>query len=238
MIEAIRDEADARGITRLCHFTPSRNLVHILTGDAGVLPTRALRSEVRAEFSQNDLQRLDGYEGHVCCTVEYPNAWYLVRAQARDTLFPDWVVLLVARRHLYREGTLFCPRNAAAGYGSSVQQGSEGFRALYKQSVVGQGGVLRNRTPHHLACSPTDDQAEVLVPGAVPLTDVRGIVVADESQAKREALRIRTLSVPSDRYPILIAPVLFQRYLLSAAIRKGERPAEMVWTPPTAARVV
>ena len=40
--EQIRIGAEAREITRLCHFTPLRNLVHIATSDAGLYSTAQL----------------------------------------------------------------------------------------------------------------------------------------------------------------------------------------------------
>ncbi len=40
MIADIRASAHVRGITRLCHFTPSRNLMHIATDPNGLLVSR------------------------------------------------------------------------------------------------------------------------------------------------------------------------------------------------------
>ena len=95
MNEAIQNDVLRRGITRLCHFTPSRSLAHILATGAGVLPTRLLKEEERLLFNPTDLQRLDGHVDHICCSIEYPNAWYLDRARATETLFRDWVILFV-----------------------------------------------------------------------------------------------------------------------------------------------
>jgi len=113
MNRAILEEAVQRGITRLCHFTPSRNLAHILSGGLGILATKHLKDDERALYNATDLARLDGHEDHICCSIEYPNAWYFDRAKDREPLFRDWVVLLINPRYLWEDGTKFCPRNAA-----------------------------------------------------------------------------------------------------------------------------
>jgi len=93
VIEAIRQEVAKRRIARLCHFTPSRNLAHIAAGEIGILATRNLQQDERSVLNPTDLQRLDGHTGYISCSIEYPNAWYLDRARAQDTLFRDWVIL-------------------------------------------------------------------------------------------------------------------------------------------------
>src|SRR5262245_52156175 len=95
VIDGIRLDACARGINRLCHFTPSRNLVHIASGSTGLLATKMLKASERSVYTQTDLRRIDGYEHSVCCSIQYPNAWYLDKAQLDEPLFKDWVILLI-----------------------------------------------------------------------------------------------------------------------------------------------
>lgn len=73
----VRRVALDREVSRICHLTPSRNLVHIATGSDGLLSTQALQTAERREFHQQDLERLDGYPDYISCSIEYPNAWYL-----------------------------------------------------------------------------------------------------------------------------------------------------------------
>jgi len=73
----VRRVALDREVSRICHLTPSRNLVHIATGGDGLLSTQALQAAERREFHQQDLERLDGYPDFISCSIEYPNAWYL-----------------------------------------------------------------------------------------------------------------------------------------------------------------
>ena len=54
MIARIRDSAARRGVTRLCHFTPSRNLVHIAAGLTGILATARLAEQERAAYTATD----------------------------------------------------------------------------------------------------------------------------------------------------------------------------------------
>jgi len=224
MNEAIRVRTMARSITRLCHFTPARNLVHIATQEQGVLATQHLRDDEKAVLNPTDLERLDGFPDHVCCSIQYPNAWYFQKAREKERLFRDWVVLLIAARYLWLSGTKFCPRNAAANQGQKVRDGIEAFEALFAPSVEGAYGKTFLRSASHPPWLPTDDQAEVLVPDRIQREDILGIVVRDESQARREIARLKQLDATVPR--LLIAPLFFSARQLSDSLRKGDLPAE------------
>lgn len=230
MIDAIQQDIAKRGITRLCHFTPSRSLAHILAGGAGILPSRLLEEEDRLLFNPTDLQRLDGHPDHICCSIEYPNAWYLDRARKGEILFRDWVVIFIDPAVLASERTLFCPRNAAAGYGAYISSGHEAFASMFALSVPGAQGKVRGRTLLHLPCSPTDDQAEVLVPDSIPPASIRAIGVSSEEQAQAESVRLKILGIDLGDLKFVVSPTLFDKYALSNAIRAGQRPSETLWT--------
>lgn len=230
MIEAIRQDAVKQGITRLCHFTPSRSLAHILAGGAGILPSRMLEEEDRLLFNPTDLQRLDGHPDHICCSIEYPNAWYLDRARKGEILFRDWVVIFIDPAVLAFEGTLFCPRNAAAGNGAYISAGHEAFASMFALSVPGAQGKVRSRGLLHLPCSPTDDQAEVLVPNSIPPTSIIAIGLSSKEQAQTERVRLEILDIDVGELKFVVSPTLFDKYALSSAIRSGQRPSEKLWT--------
>jgi hypothetical protein len=219
MIAAIKKQVELRGITRLCHFTPSRNLVHIATDSVGLLASKYLEEAEQVVMNPTDRLRLDGFADHVCCSIQYPNAWYFEKAKAPQRLFRDWVVLFIRPEYLWRRGTKFCCRNAAANFGRGVAEGAEAFEALFAPAVVGASGVTRTRTDAHPAWLPTDEQAEVLIPDAVSRGDVLAIAVFDESQARRERSRLRQLEqrVP----PLIVAPTIFQAKGLSSRLRSG-----------------
>jgi len=228
MIETIKQEVESRGITRLCHFTPSRNLVHILTGTTGIVATKKLQKDERNVFTSTDLERLDRHEAYICCSIEYPNAWYFDKAKSKDELFKDWVVLFINPKYLWLPGTRFCPRNAASGYGNSVAEGKEAFLSMFAKSVPGAYGKTFTRSSH-LACWPTDNQAEVLIPEKIGMADILAIAVPTETQAKNEAERLSILDVPGDKFNFVIAPTLFDKQTLSKSIRSGKRPIETHW---------
>lgn len=215
----------ARGITRLCHFTPSRNLIHILTGTHGILATSELGREANP-FTANDRIRLDRRLQHVCCSIEYPNAWFLDVARNLDELFRDWSVVTVDPSFLSEDSTLFCPHNAAAGGGRHVVAGADGFESLFAQQVVAPARRL-TRSARHLACSPTDDQAEVLVADAIPLPRITGVIVPTAEQAQNEIVRLELAGCDPTRFSFMVAPTVFNKYALSRAIREGIRPTEV-----------
>lgn len=229
MIDSIKREAERRSITRLCHFTPSRNLVHILTGEIGILATKHLQKNERSVFTQTDLERLDRHEGYICCSIQYPNAWYFDKAKSKDILFKDWVVLFINPKYLWMSDTRFCPRNAASGYGRGIVEGEHGFKAIFADAVPGAYGKIRERSPNHLPCCPTDDQAEVLIPDKIGIFDILAIAVPTETQAKNEAVRLDILGISEDKYKFIVAPDLFKKYNLSNLIRSGKRPDETPW---------
>ena len=223
MIDAIRVRAAEQGITRLCHFTPSRNLGHIAADRTGILSAACLQTDGRRVFNPTDRDRLDGFPDHVCCSIQYPNAWYLKKARGKERLFPDWVVLLIRPHYLWARGTKFCPRNAAAG---GVAEGVEAFDSLYAPTVRGAGGRTFRRSAKHPSWLPTDEQAEVLIPDQIEDDDLLGVVVADEAQGRTEARRLEYLGV--DAPPIRIAPDFFDRYALSTKLRNGRVPEEVL----------
>lgn len=229
MIRAIREEANRRGITRVCHFTPSRNLAHIAAGQVGILATKHLSKNEREVLNPTDLQRLDGYTGHICCSIEYPNAWYLDRARAQDTLFRDWVILLISPHYLWTEGTMFCSRNAATGYGIGVAGGEKAFVEMFATGTVGAAGRTYIRSSKHLTCCPTDEQAEVLIPDVIEIEKILGVAVSSDDQAERELVRLELAGVNTEQFQFVVAPVLFSKYSLSTRIRSGKRPEEILW---------
>ena len=218
----IRERVARRGITRLCHFTPSRNLAHIVSGSHGILAARHLSEDEAETFNPTDRRRLDGYPDHVCCSIQYPNTWNFSKKRLEERLFRDWVVVLIDARYLWELGTKFCPRNAAARQGRLVGEGVAAFEALFADVVEGVHAYVRG--PSHPEYLPTDEQAEVLVPDRIDLGDVVGVVVRDDSQAAREASRLRLLGLEVPR--LLVVPEFFAPPRLSGMLRSGRIPME------------
>lgn len=215
----IQSDAAKRSVSRLCHFTPSRNLYHVL--QSGKILDRASLDEAKDNvLNATDSFRFDGHRDKICCSIEYPNAYYLDIAAAKDPLFKDWCVLFLRPNLLWKEGTLYCRQNAAKNSGAFVAGGDDGYRKLYEAQVAG-----RPRKLQHLAACPTDLQAEVLVPGPIDISDVLGIAVRTEEQLSTELVRLRVMGI-STEIPFCIAPVLFDKIQLRDHIWAGQRPEE------------
>ena len=219
-------------LARLTHFTPAMNLPSIL-GDGQLRSVTDLSVDVRACYRSTDLQRLDGYLDKVCCSLQYPNGFYFDIARRKiDVLnYPDWVCLLLDQTTAAAEGTLFCPRNAAAG-GPAIP-GAAGLYACYAPSVLGQGGRTRSRGPLHDPGSPTDVQAEVLVSAPVPLSAIRAIVFPTEAAAREEYGRLnRLFTLPPHGMQWIISPGMFDKWKITAALQSSRYFPETIWTPP------
>lgn len=226
LLDALR----AHPVARLVHFTPSRNLHPIL--QAGALrSSKDLDEHSRGQYAKTDLLRLDGHPDHVCCSLQYPNAWYWDRARSseRATNFPDWVCLVLDKEAAALEGTLFCHRNAASGYGAHLRPGADAFHACYADRVVGQ--KVYTRGPRHDPGSATDVQAEVLLPAPVPLSYLRAIVVPDEAHALLEYGRLELLGDVPENLEWIICPEMFDKYAVTRAVQTSDYLTETAWSP-------
>lgn len=221
----IQRECQRRGITRLCHFTQSRNFAHILGDCGGILSTQHLK-EAGLPHNPTDTDRWDGCEDLVCCSVEFPNVKYFATVQRRDRLFKDWVVLIIKPDYLWMPGTNFCPINAATARGDHIGKGYDSFLSLFDLTVPRNP---RDRRPEsHLQCAPTNIQAEVLVPSPICLDGITAIAVCDEHQARREICRASLQGHSIDK-DILLVPDFYQKRPLAIAIQGGNRVTETIF---------
>jgi len=180
-------------------------------------------------FNPTDLKRLDRHENYVCCSIQYPNAWYLDKAKADEPLFKDWVVLLITPELLWEKETLFCQRNAAAGLGAGVQGGCEAFKSMFAECTRGAYGKTFRRSAKQLQSCPTDQQAEVMIMDAVPHGAIIGVAVVDETQARNEVSRLRIAKVKRQSFKFVVAPTLFDKHELDKCIKSGTLPPEHPW---------
>lgn len=226
----IRQECASRGITRICHFTQSRNLAHIFDDPLGLCSTRTLQ-EHDLPHNPTDTERFDGRNDLICCSIEYPNTYYFIKVREREPLFKDWVVLMIDPSYLWHPETCFCPCNAARSCGGYIRTGIEGFLSLY--APISPGFTAYSRSARHLPAAPTDIQAEVLLKDPIPLDSITGIAVHTEDQAHREICRLSLQGITIDK-PIYIAPEFFQRSTLQNAygtglIQRGVRATETLY---------
>ncbi|KJE20119.1 protein of unknown function (DUF4433) [Frankia torreyi] len=214
-----------RHVTRLTHFTRSRNLPHILTSGA-IKPTSTLLGEVEG-FTPTDMQRYDGKPDYVCCSIQYPNVYYQTQVAQSDKSFPDWVVLFIDIVAIRGGDVMWSPTNAARSAGARLVSEARAAETLYAPIVEGKYRIVRGGD--HLASCPTDLQAEVLLRREIPLNLITSMAVCDEAQAEREVSRAEMLGQLDLLPDIAIAPVLFDRSRLPTALRSGQIPVETHW---------
>ncbi len=101
---------------------------------------------------------------------------------------------------------------------------------MFAQHMSGTGGQTFVRSGIHLPCCPTDEQAEVLIPDRIQISDVLGVVVSSEDQAEREVVRLELTGIDLAVFRFTVAPILFRKHELSRAIRNGNPPEENLWT--------
>lgn len=216
-------------VTRLTHFTPALNLPNIIA-DGQLRSVKDLKADVRACYKPTDLKRLDGYPDKICCSLQYPNGFYFDVARAKIANYPDWVCLLLDVQIAASEGTLFCPRNAAAA--DDTTAGVAGLLACYAPTVLGQGGITRRRGTTHDPASPTDVQAEVLLTAPVPLSSVNAIVFPTEAAAQEEYGRLERFGLlPPNTVGWIVSAGMFHKWAITAAARSSNYFAETAWSP-------
>lgn len=224
---SVVDRARARGVTRLVHLTPTRNIPHIL--DAGAIrPVATLHNDVRACFVAGDLRRLDGRPEFTCCSVEYPNLHYLRHAALRQPrVFPDWTILMLDLTLLDRASVLFVARNAASR--APARSGGDGYEAMYADTVTGAGGRVFARGRTRLPAAPTDEQAEVLVPGDIGVSHIRGVIApsTDAVLELRAQLSQVGRAAPAS-WVWMASSDMFAATRVTAHLRAGRRPQEDV----------
>ncbi len=184
--------------------------------DAGAILSAAQLRLNGLPHYPNDPDRRDGHLDHVSCTIQYPNVWNLKSFSGTRGSAHDWMVILTQPSPLWRPGTRFCRRNASALHGGLIRTGSEGFDDMFAGDPKRPFG---SRPPTHLESCPTDDQAEVLVPGRLELNLVTGVVVPHRERAERvrECLR-RTAGTD---LPVLVCPHFFHAETLKHRRRYG-----------------
>jgi hypothetical protein len=228
-LDRIRTDVEQRGVSRLCHFTQSRKLHHILAETHAILPTADLQRDHPDLLDVTDHRRFDGRLDHVCCSLEYPNVWYFDRVRGKDPNFDGWVILAISPRIIWERQALFCPRNAATANGALLRAGWDGWQALFAQSTTGARRTYY-RTARYPSSCPTDCQAEVLIPGPIPLAAISAIIVPSQEALAQEWARLRALDLRV-RVEWRVAPGLF-RQDYRTYLDTGQRPQETVVSEP------
>ena len=101
------DILSSRGVTRLCHFTKLQSFTHIITSPEGILSSDSIRQDTKNVL---DSARYDGELDHICCSIQYPNSWFLNKAIERnsDQIFKDFIVLYIDLSILNEREAKYC----------------------------------------------------------------------------------------------------------------------------------
>jgi hypothetical protein len=144
----------------------------------------------------------------------------------RDTHFTDWIIIYLDPCLLWERVALFAPRNAAAKGGRLLKSGLSAWQALFQPEVSGQRTFRRSE--RRLACCPTDEQAEVLIPGSISQHSyIKAVVVRNEEQLFLEQQRLKVNRLyPSFEWRV--APDLFTARW-GRFVQDGQRPAEKIF---------
>lgn len=208
----------ARGVTRLCHFTKLQNFTHIILSAEGILASSSIRQDVKNVI---DKERYDGELDYVCCSVQYPNSWFMNRAMQNNTdkIFNDWVVLYINLSILNDKSTKFCPCNASKARGAYINDRMSDVETIFAVSVP---TFTYPRSTAMLSCCPTDGQAEILIKDNIPRDYIIGIAVGNEDVSKRVFAMLKMYNL---NIPIYIASDVITT-TWSSMIKSGIRPVE------------
>ncbi|MBD5099838.1 MAG: DUF4433 domain-containing protein [Clostridiales bacterium] len=210
-------------VNRLCHFTRFVTLKHILGSDDGI----KARNFVDGLVSRpTDGERFDREEDYICCSVEYPNTWYLDKVRNDDPIFKEWAVLCIDPKALLNATVKYSACNAARECGAYVHDESYAISELYNsRSVLGF-----ERSSDMLKCCPTDGQSEILLYKNIPRQYITGILLRSENAAKQLIVSFKTLEISDTVIPqIWIAPEVFEKKTWSNLARIGKRPEEKIY---------
>jgi hypothetical protein len=172
----IRQEAMARGVRHLFHFTPLDNLPGILT--QGLLCRSTLHGSAHTAWVVDE-NRWDKRDDVVSLSIEGFDEQLLKKRLAKSR-HDAWVLLALSPRILWELSCEFCWSNASrkeiTGY-RGFRGGPWAFQEMFAGSDEQRNGLA--------ACQPTDPEAEVHVHGGVPADYIDGLVVHSQALADR-----------------------------------------------------
>lgn len=210
-----------QGVTRLCHFTKLQSLPHILQSFEGIKATKRISQDL---LNSIDPVRADGELDYVCCSIEYPNSWYLDHARERneDIVFREWVIIYINLDILKVREAKVSECNAAKNRGQYIKVADEvNTKKLFDEHL---SSFRIARPASMLSACPTNGQAEVLIKGNIPRQYMMAIAVGNEETAKIVYAMKRTLKIKGMN--IYISPQVINKEW-SGIVRKGDRPTEI-----------
>lgn len=151
----------ALSIPFLCHFTHVSNLPSIL--ERGLLPVTQGRT-LGGRRHINDKERLDSRMEATSTSVAFPNNRMLWKYRKENGM-EDYVVLALDTSLIWRKTCAFCAHNAA----------DRRIVDLRLEDLIGPDAFEKMFGYRNETSIPEDDQAEVLVFGAIEPRWIRGV---------------------------------------------------------------
>jgi hypothetical protein len=208
----LSDAIKERNITEVVHFTTNAGLLGILASKA-ILPNTQLREEQTLSFifEQNSAVRKERdreWLNYVNLSITKPNYDFLsyskYRRQDQDIF---WVLLSISPEILEHDGVYFTTTNNI--YPSCTRGNDQAaFENMFSNSFFGKFQRKVTRIPSTPANQTTCEQAEVLYPGAIPLSYVKKIYVCCDEDRFSVAGQQLSLSTKID---IIVDPSIFER---------------------------
>ncbi len=211
-----------RGVTRLIHFTPLLNLLHIMKSgriESHLKVVERCKEDVdfRDVASINDSMRLDGKPNYINLSVQMPNSGFFRRCKERmgekDIFSGGWYMISLKPECCLIDGTLFAVGNAASTHVKrfGTRSGVEGFEAMFAERIeVSRGGrvFVEQRTCNKPMNLTTSWQAEVMVPGNIPVNMIQCVYAENSESAIRLNIMLKCEGIDCS-FPIEVDESLF-----------------------------
>jgi hypothetical protein len=206
-------EIQLRNIERLIHFTHTDNLLSIF--EWGAIYSRKKLEDLSIEHPQlymndyvevNDGLRLDNLRDHINLSIQYPNTSLLNRFRERsNSSLGGWCLIEISPELILRSDAIFSIGNAASKLSKNhgICGTFENFQSLFSEKVL-SGSVNNCRTLTRAGLAPnipTDEQAEVLLPGSIPIEGIAGIIFEsnEQLQISKGAINLMSSRIPPCR---------------------------------------
>lgn len=183
--QAIQAIVAAKNIPYLVHFTRVDNLPSILNN--GFYP-QSRKMELFGGIPHiNDELRIDNKKDHTCFSISFPNSRMFFRV--RNTFGGNWAILLINKQILWEKECLFYQTNAAS---NSVRFNSiDNHKGSHALNTMFLSNDECPRESFLLDCDPTDEQAEVMIPGIIESSYIDGIIFDNNDMATEYSNRIK-----------------------------------------------
>jgi hypothetical protein len=171
----IKRVISARKIKHLIHFTRLENVVGIF--NHGLL-SRAECQKLNLGSVNSDEFRLDSLETRTCLSISFPN-YKMLYSKTNALTSPEYCLLFIRPRVLYKNHCLFSPGNAASASFKDAALGG-GWNGIALEKMFNEIYDIRSRSgiPDSY---PTDPQAEVLLEGRILPCEIFAIHVRTSS---------------------------------------------------------